>query len=184
MSGLCVICARMAPFASRKRGLPPTSGSSMLLCPEQNHTSPTRTSFAAAFVPDTMPSATRTRPVASTSIGARSTRHFPLASARASTFCPANDTRTRSPGDAVPHTGTRIPRCSTAPSENGPASLTSAAAAEVATAAHARTKNFITFFMAVLIPLCYPQRRFRRRSQDRRQRPAPARSAKRGRCCR
>ena len=83
---------------------------SMLLCPEQNQTSPTTTSLRTiSFSPLT----TKAVPFALALSGARSTRHEPSAPAVAPTVCPANATVTPSPGDALPHTGTRCPLCNT-----------------------------------------------------------------------
>ena len=118
MSGLRVMAARIAPFASRKCGLTPQSGSSVLDCPAQNHTSPTSTSWADATSPAPA-SAVSVRPWQQASIAPSFTHHVPSAPAVASRVMPANDTFTFAPGSAVPHTGTSRPRCSTAWSANG-----------------------------------------------------------------
>ena len=77
---------------------------SMLLWPEQNHTSPTTTFLnTSSLSPFTLNSA----PSAHVLSGANSTRHRPSAPATAETVCPANATDTFSPGAALPHTGTR-----------------------------------------------------------------------------
>ena len=107
----------------------------MLLCPEQSHTSPTRTSFTST------PFALRTRPSADASIGARRTSQRPSAPAVADTDCPANVTVTRSPASAVPHTATGFPRCSTMPSPNGEANFTAADADKAHSATRDRTDS-------------------------------------------
>ena len=132
--------ARIAPFASRKWGLPPQSGSSVLDCPAQNQTSPTRTSFATASF------ARSSRLSHEAFIGASFTHHFPSAPAVAATRWPANVTITFSPASAVPHTGTARSRCSTTPSVNGTPSCTFASAANIP-AAHAAAN--IDFFIII-----------------------------------
>ena len=149
MSGLRVIPARIAPFASRKCGLPPQSGSSVLDCPEQNHTSPTRTSFADATAPPD--SAESVRPSQQAPIAPSFTHHLPSAPAVASRVIPANDTFTFAPGSAVPHTGTSRPRWRTAPSANGTPRSTFASREKEHSAAAAARPSMV-FFMPAIIP--------------------------------
>ena len=128
---------------------------SMLLCPEQNHTSPTTTFLnASAFSPVTRNSV----PSAQAFSGASLSRHLPCASAVAVAVCPANDTVTFSPGAALPHTGTLCPCWSTMLSPNTRGIVTAAAhsaAANVA-AAIARTHVFISCFLSTdaIVPFC------------------------------
>ena len=97
---------------------------SMLLCPEQNHTSPTTTFLnVSAFSPATRNSA----PSAHALSGASAVFQRPCASAVAVAVCPANDTVTFSPGAALPHTGTRCPCWSTMLSPNTRGIVTAAA---------------------------------------------------------
>ena len=149
MSGLRVIPARIAPFASRKCGLLPQSGSSVLDCPEQNHTSPTRTSFADATAPPD--SAESVRPSQQAPIAPSFTHHLPSAPAVASRVIPANDTFTFAPGSAVPHTGTSRPRWRTAPSANGTPRSTFASREKEHSAAAAARPSMV-FFMPAIIP--------------------------------
>ena len=104
----------------------------MLLCPEASHTSPTST-FAIFRSP-----ITSVRGSLLAAIGSRSTRQRPSVPAVPHLVCPANETVTFSPGWAVPHTGTRIPRCSTMLSANGAAGTAAAPATAAATDATAK----------------------------------------------
>ncbi len=113
----------------------------MLLCPEQNHTSPTTTFLnVSAFSP-----ATRNSPPSAHALsGASAVFQRPCASAVAVAVCPANDTVTFSPGAALPHTGTRCPCWSTMLSPNTCGIVTAAAHSAAANSA-AATVNKIFF---------------------------------------
>ena len=114
---------------------------SMLLCPEQNHTSPTTTFLnTSAFSPATWNSA----PSAHAFSGASAVFQRPCASAVAVAVCPAKDTVTFSPGAALPHTGTRCPCWSTMLSPNTRGIVTAAAHSMAANSA-ATTVNKIFF---------------------------------------
>ena len=115
-----MICPSEPPSRSRARGDSPQNGMPMLLCPEQSHTSPTRTSLTAT------PLAASVRPSQLAGIGSRSTRQRPSAAAVADFDCPANVTVTASPASAVPQTGTFASRWRMAPSVNGAANFTAA----------------------------------------------------------
>ena len=124
----------------------------MLLCPAAIHTSPTSTSDA--FASPEAARATSSRDSLEASNAGSSVRQAPVASAVAPAVRPPNETVTRSPGAAAPHTRTGQPRCSTAPSVNGAPSLTaedalSAAIAnpDCATSETSRTNAFIVFII-------------------------------------
>ena len=121
-------------------------GQSVLDCPLQNHTSPTRTSFSTTSF------AASTPPFLHAGIAPSSTIHLPLAQAFVSRDCPAKDTCTASPGSAVPHTRTGMSRCNTILSPNTGANATLASAVHTA----ANAARIISFFIAsprVYLPL-------------------------------
>ena len=103
MSGQFAAATSFSQFFTFRRAL---MVNSMLLCPEQNHTSPTTTFLkTSAFSPATRNSA----PSAHACIGASSVFQRPCALAVAVAVCPANETVTFSPGAAFPQTGTGCP---------------------------------------------------------------------------
>ena len=105
------ICASALPFASCWRADCPHTGNCMLLCPPAIYTSPTSTSL---IVRDPT---FRSRPLSDAGNAGSVTHQFPLASAVAEARLPPKLASTRSPGAAVPHTGTGRSRWSIIPSE-------------------------------------------------------------------
>ena len=141
-------------------------------CPEQSHTSPTRTSvkrvtsdpspltsnfspLTSNFSPLTSnfsPLTSNFSPLTSNIYGppafilGRSTRQRPEASAVVAYCLPHQLTRTRSPASAVPQTGMGLPRCSTMPDWNIWGITTLAPADSEAARTRNRTNSF--FFIS------------------------------------
>ena len=137
----------------------------MLLWPEANHTSPTRTSFTSTEStaeskknPGSSSVTFIVRLSDDASIGSRSTRQAPVMVSTSTTFdWPANSIFTffgviglfgfkitSGGGTTLPQTGTFMPHCSTAPSVNG-APISTAAKTDPAQTAATAARMFLVF---------------------------------------
>ena len=114
----------------------------MLLCPEQNHTSPTTTLVKTILL---FPVTVKSAPSALASSGARSTRHLPAASAVAFPCKSASLTVTTSPGAALPQIGVFALRANTPWSANSAGSFTSPHNASIGNANKLNTRRFNMF---------------------------------------
>jgi hypothetical protein len=116
----CRIWGKFAARASPSAFLTFLTTISIFDCPEQSQTCPTSTSaILRRLLPETVSSSDWSGALDVSS----DTRQLPLASAVASRggrppAAPVSSTRIFSPGSALPHTGTLVPRCRTIWSEN------------------------------------------------------------------